>query len=661
MTPKFKLRSKTSSKTSTIIKSKLSLLITRQSFFNRHNRDEEAKAFFEQAYQNDRKNLQAYQNLENIKNKMARWHFRMLNDSARNLSFKKAIQFCIRKQGKVHVMDIGSGTGLLSLYAANVASVKTIYAVECSRIMAEMSAEVFKGNPRGKMVTLLTKHSMDLKVGEDIEEKVSLIVSETLDSGVFGEGILDTLIHAKENLLTENGKIVPWKVKIHVAGFKAKSLTMNQILVNDTFHEYLFLHNFRLIAKRDEPYDAEYVDRINDFRIVTNTADTLEVDFNDLQSMQRHFDGTEVKEFQLESEVCNDYLDGFVVWFSLYLNEMEPENVISTKPNSGSCWNQAIFKLHERVLLKKSQILKLAMSCKDGILAVHHELDKNDKKINLEVDGDTLKFLNDDEYLRELEFAVGKHKGTFVNCLDLSPFPYIGLVLLKDGRLKKLWCRKKNEKVIRKIAEKNVVDIKKIEFVEDFANLGEFQLIILHPFHSLGDLNDRVICDYPKYLEALTADGLIIPRKITLFGELINCDWLVESCRVTDIGVKRFKIDKLINSFATEIHLDLDNFLDCEKLTSLFKISEIYFDDEQHEKSFDVPMRNINLPIHAILFHHKIQLTGNTNEFSTCRKSISSCFRRSAQVLASEVLVDSASVKISFLQNSGIVKCDVVS
>lgn len=79
-------------------------------YFIRHDRDEEAKAFFEQAYQNDRQNLKAYQNLQNIKNKMDRWHFRMLNDAQRNAKFKRAIQYWIRKEGKVDVMDIGSGT-----------------------------------------------------------------------------------------------------------------------------------------------------------------------------------------------------------------------------------------------------------------------------------------------------------------------------------------------------------------------------------------------------------------------------------------------------------------------------------------------------------------------------------------------------------------------
>lgn len=598
---------------------------------------------------------------------MARWHFRMLNDSSRNFKFKKAIQYWIRKKGKLEVMDIGSGTGLLSMYAANVASVKRIYAVECSEIMAKIANEVFEQNARGAFVKLLTKHSTDLKVGEDIPSKVSLIISETLDSGVFGEGVLDTLIHAKHHLLKYDGVIVPWSVVVYVAGYKSMNLASNQILLNDTFQEYLFLDNFRLVARRDEPYDAEYVDKIADFKIVTNNEQTIDVEFNEIISMRQHFDGSVVHKFDLQSTVSNDYLDGFIVWFNLYLNDKtehpSDDNIISTESKSGSCWPQAIFKLNERVLLEKDQVLELSLSCKDGILKIHHDLDINPEQIDLEVDNDALKFINDESYLRELEFTVSKHGSKFINCLDLSPFPYVGLMMLKDSRLDKLWCHKRNEQLIKKIALKNLIDEEKLVFIDtNPTNLcTKFELIIIHPFHPLGDLDSQLVCDYSKYKELLTANGLIIPQKITLFGELIHSDWLVDSCRITDVNVKRFKIDKFINDFATETHLDIDESLDCEKLTSAFKISEIFFDNELHESTVNVPMRNINLPIHAILYHHKIELTIRAPVIATNRKAKFSCFKRSAQVLPNEIYVDSASATVSFIQNSGIVKCDVVS
>lgn len=634
--------------------------------FHRHDKDDEARAIFQQAYENDSNNLRAYQNLQNVKNKTSRWHFRMLNDSGRNFAFQQAIQYWVGSGTPANFIDIGAGTGLLSLYAAQANFFKNIYAIECSPTMLRIAEKVMKENSKLNQVKLIEKHSKDVKIGVDISEKASLIVSETLDCGAFGEGILDTLIHAKKELLKTDGQIVPWKVKIHVAGYQSKSLCTNRILVNETFHEYLFLHNFRLIANNCEPYDSAYVEHIQDFKIVTDSVDTLEVNFNDLENMKKCFNGEIVQKFQLQSDVSNDYLDGFVTWFTLCLNPSQSENDISSAPFSGSCWNQTLFKLKERVLLEKYQILKLAISCKDGILQIHHELDNVPGKIDLIVDEEVLIYLNDDEYLREVEFAVSKHKEKFTNCLDLSNFPYVGMLLLKDGRLKKLYCRKDQESLIRKIADKNLINPSKLMFVEKYEITNEiesvsFQLIILHPFHSFGDIDCQLICDYNKYSELLTPNGLIVPKKITICAELINSDWLVDSCRVTNSELKNLKIDKFMNELSTELHLDLNNSLDHEKLTDSFEISEIFRDEFSHERVVEVPMKNINLPIHAIFYFYKILLTDNVPEIHTNRNKakLTSCFRRISSVLKDEIKVDGSFVKIHFHQNYGIFKCDI--
>lgn len=588
----------------------------------------------------------------------------MLNDATRNAAFEQAIQYWIGSGSPDNFLDIGAGTGLLSLYAASANFYKNIYAIECSPTMSKIARKVVREN-KLERVKVIEKHSRDVKIGSDMSERASLIVSETLDCGAFGEGILDTLIHAKKELLKIDGQIVPWKVKIHVAGYQSKSLCTNRILINESFHEYLFLHNFRLIANSCEPYDSAYVEHIKDFKIVTDTVDTLEVNFNDLEDMERCFSGEVVHEFQLQSDVSNDYLDGFVTWFTLFLNPSDSANDISTAPLSGSCWNQTLFKLKHRVLLDKYQVLKLAISCKDGVLQITHELDNVPGIVDLNVDEDVLLYLNDDEYLREVEFAVSKHKEKFSNCLDLSIFPYVGMVLLKDGRVKRLYCRKDQEDLIRKIADKNLINPSKLYFVEkseislEMENVS-FQLIIMHPFHSLGDIDNQLISDFSKYSQLLAPNGLIVPKRIKLCGELINSDWLVDSSRVTNDEVKKFKIDELMNELATELHLDLNGLFEHEKLTDPFEISEIFRDEFFHERVVEVPIKNINLPIHALFYYYIIMLTEDVPEIITNRKpKLTSCFRRIARVLKDEITVDGSSVKIHYTQNSGIFKCDV--
>jgi type II protein arginine methyltransferase len=68
--------------------------------------------------------LAARESLDNLLNyAVDRWHFRMLNDTARNSAFDQAIQQVVKELSesnpgkKVTCLDIGAGTGLLSMMA----------------------------------------------------------------------------------------------------------------------------------------------------------------------------------------------------------------------------------------------------------------------------------------------------------------------------------------------------------------------------------------------------------------------------------------------------------------------------------------------------------------------------------------------------------------
>lgn len=58
------------------------------------------------------------------------------------------------------------------------------------------------------LYNLLHNYSFDCS----FEEKFDILLSETLDCGIFGEGILDTLIDAKQRFMHKNSIIIPGKV-----------------------------------------------------------------------------------------------------------------------------------------------------------------------------------------------------------------------------------------------------------------------------------------------------------------------------------------------------------------------------------------------------------------------------------------------------------------
>ena len=101
------------------------------------------------------------------------------------------------------VLDIGSGTGLLSMFAAR-AGAKHITTVEGSDQMGDCAARCIAANGLGEAIHPLIMMSTDIVIGEHMQQKADLCISEIVDCGLLGEWCLPTMQHARENLLTED-------------------------------------------------------------------------------------------------------------------------------------------------------------------------------------------------------------------------------------------------------------------------------------------------------------------------------------------------------------------------------------------------------------------------------------------------------------------------
>lgn len=146
----------------------------------------------------------------------------MLHDTRRNELYKKAITEVIQDFIKENhrpptVLDVGSGTGLLSLLAAEAGASK-ILAIEQMKILADISTQVIADNGYNSKITVLNMKST--QIGEENEDlKCDIMVSEILDSILLGEGVIPTVRHAKKYLLNKNKdnryKIIPQNAKIY--------------------------------------------------------------------------------------------------------------------------------------------------------------------------------------------------------------------------------------------------------------------------------------------------------------------------------------------------------------------------------------------------------------------------------------------------------------
>lgn len=156
-----------------------------------------------------------------------RWHFGMLNDLNRNVVFQKAIESAV--QVGDHVLDIGSGSGLLAMIAARTGA-EHVTSCEMVPPLAAAAARIVAGNGLGEVVTVVNCRSDQLTVGADLPQPVDVIVTEIVDCGLIGEGILPTLRHAREHLLKPGGIIIPQAARLMAVPIESTAIwELNQV------------------------------------------------------------------------------------------------------------------------------------------------------------------------------------------------------------------------------------------------------------------------------------------------------------------------------------------------------------------------------------------------------------------------------------------------
>ena len=159
-------------------------------------------------------------------------HRVMLDDVARTAAYRVALEqnpSCVR--GK-RVLDIGCGTGILSMFAARGGAAKVVGvdgAADIAKVARANAAHNGFGDVitvvQGKVEELIRADVGDSKSaapeGSETLQKHSfdVLVSEWMGYALLFESMFDTVIEARDFLLKPGGAILPDVAVLHVAGF----------------------------------------------------------------------------------------------------------------------------------------------------------------------------------------------------------------------------------------------------------------------------------------------------------------------------------------------------------------------------------------------------------------------------------------------------------
>ncbi|CDY24566.1 BnaC05g32500D [Brassica napus] len=138
-------------------------------------------------------------------------HEEMIKDRARTETYREAImQHQSLIQGKV-VVDVGCGTGILSIFCAQ-AGAKRVYAVDASDIAVQAN-EVVKANGLSDKVIVLHGRVEDVEIGEEVD----VIISEWMGYMLLYESMLGSVITARDRWLKPGGLILPSHASLYMA------------------------------------------------------------------------------------------------------------------------------------------------------------------------------------------------------------------------------------------------------------------------------------------------------------------------------------------------------------------------------------------------------------------------------------------------------------
>ena len=289
------------------------------------------------------------------------WHIPMMNDDPRNQAYKEALVKTINEDTRV--LEIGSGSGLLAMLAAQSGTNKKVTTCEMTPVIASVAKEIIELNGFGKSVEVLAKASKDISIGKDLTDKADLIVSEVISNEFLGEGVLDTVEDAKKRLLAPDGRMIPESgcIMINLVGGEAigKKLYIGDVLGFN-------LEPFNKIKPRKISIDQQ----MNSVELFTNDAVAFQFNFQEKDQFPR-----EVKTLELKLQKTGKCF-GIIQWVLLRLvDEIVFENH-PVKQVAESAWHPMFYPFYKPLNLKKNQVIQ--------IQATHNRTSANFKLIAID-------------------------------------------------------------------------------------------------------------------------------------------------------------------------------------------------------------------------------------------------------------------------------------
>lgn len=241
-----------------------------------------------------------------------------------------------------------------------------------------------------------------ISINSDLYFRVSLVVTEIMDAGLFGEHILITLKHAWDKLLLPpkskinselpHGCVIPYSAKVYAVPIECSYVRKRNIFYrNDKF----YFKQLNLCSITNEPYDCEKINQLpGDCVFLAEPQTIMDINFNDPCQINSLLNSqnqtTKIIKYRITR---SGNVDAIVSWFVVNLTEDISISTIDSE-HEKCCWEQALFVSKSYKIVKQNDELSVQYIWQDDhyILKLEDEM-KYPTFVPLEKE--IISFLND--------------------------------------------------------------------------------------------------------------------------------------------------------------------------------------------------------------------------------------------------------------------------
>ncbi|KAL8695281.1 MAG: hypothetical protein Q9218_000180 [Villophora microphyllina] len=200
--------------------------------------------------------------------------------------------------GKV-VLDVGCGTGILSLFCAKAGAAKVI-AVDNSGII-DKAREIVFHNGLSDIIQRIEEVTLPVK-------EVDVIVSEWMGYCLLYEAMLDSVIWARDRYLAPGGLMVPSHAALRL------SLFADDEYISDKFNFWNSVYGFDMSCMQKEAYDDVIIRTVKAEAVPSKARTFLDIPLHHVRKDQLDIDRVE---FMLAANREIDQLHGFIIHFDI--------------------------------------------------------------------------------------------------------------------------------------------------------------------------------------------------------------------------------------------------------------------------------------------------------------------------------------------------------